>query len=368
MTVSPCPPSLPATLWRSLPAAQAIALSVAGILWLLGMPAAVALIYSLLIGNGISAAIHVLMFLVLRWQRQHPEHAHPRHADGFPGWPWMAACIVGGVAIGYVVGGGVASAITGLDGIWPRQERWSLWLRIFALSLIPGLAGTVFFYLRGRLEGAERLAAQARRDAAESQLRLLQSQLEPHMMFNTLANLRALIGIDPARAQAMLDHMIAWLRSTLGASRRDWHPLADEFRHAEDYLALMRIRMGDRLHTDLQLPAALGEVPLPPLLLQPLVENAIRHGLEPLRGPARLSVSAERDGDHLLLRVHDNGVGLSQGGVSSGSGFGLVQVRDRLATLYGAQGSLQLQAHPGGGTEALVRLPLTPPATAQDPT
>lgn len=368
MTDAPCPTPLRRMLWRSLPAAQAIALSVAGVLWLLGMPAAIALIYSLLIGNAISAAIHVLMHLVLRWQHRHPEHAHPRSGDGFPGWPWMSACIVGGVTIGYVLGGGVASAITGLDGIWPRQERWATWLRIFALSLIPGLAGTVYFYLRGRLEGAERLAAQARRDAAESQLRLLQSQLEPHMMFNTLANLRALIGIDPARAQAMLDHMIAWLRSTLGASRQARHPLADEFRHADDYLALMRIRMGERLHTELQLPPDLAEVPLPPLLLQPLVENAIRHGLEPLRGPARLRLSAQREGDRLLLSVQDNGVGLEAAGATGGSGFGLVQVRDRLSTLYGTEARLQLQALASGGTEALVSLPLSFKQPAPEPT
>ncbi|MBN8489116.1 MAG: histidine kinase [Burkholderiales bacterium] len=359
MNTPDCERSLPRQLLRGLPAAQAISLSVAGVLWLLGMPAWVALLYSLLIGNGISASIHVLMHLVLRWQLAHPQRAHPRAAEGFPGWGWLAASIVGGVAIGYIVGGALASAITGLDGVWPRHGSWNLWWRIFALSLIPGLAGTVYFYQRGRVEAAEARAARAQQAAAETQLRLLQSQLEPHMMFNTLANLRALIGIDPARAQGMLDHMIAWLRSTLGASRLPWHPLSTEFRHLEDYLALMRIRMGERLTVVVELPPDLAALPVPPLLLQPLVENAIRHGLEPLRGPAHLALSAQRDGGQLLLSVRDNGVGLDRGGTSGGSGFGLQQVRERLSALYGTAAELRLQSLQGGGTEVTVRLPCT---------
>src|SRR5690606_22156517 len=133
---------------------------------------------------------------------------------------------------------------------------------------------------KARLEQEE-----AQRQASEARLRLLESQLEPHMLFNTLANLRALIGSDPPRAVEMLDRLNAFLRATLAASRSaagaQRHTLRDEFARLDDYLALMAVRMGPRLRVVLSLPEPLADCPVPALLLQPLVENAIRHGLEP---------------------------------------------------------------------------------------
>jgi LytS/YehU family sensor histidine kinase len=126
----------------------------------------------------------------------------------------------------------------------------------------------------------------------EARLKLLEAQLEPHMMFNTLANLRVLIATDPPRAQAMLDHLIAYLRATLGGARAALHPLADEFARLADYLEIMAVRMGPRLAFALDLPEALRGVPVPPLLLQPLVENAIRHGLEPQVAGGHIGVRA----------------------------------------------------------------------------
>ena len=143
-----------------------------------------------------------------------------------------------------------------------------------------------------RLAHARADAEAARRAAAENQLKLLESQLEPHMLFNTLANLRVLIGIDPPRAQAMLDRLIAFLRATLNASRSTLHPLATEFERIGDYLALMGMRMGPRLQSQLSLPDALRDVGVPPLLLQPLVENSIKHGLEPQIAGGRIEVDA----------------------------------------------------------------------------
>src|SRR5438045_747906 len=136
----------------------------------------------------------------------------------------------------------------------------------------------------------------------------------------------------------MLDRLIAFLRATLAASRNGSHSLSSEFARIGDYLELMKIRMGERLQTQLVLPPELAAEPIPPLLLQPLVENAIKHGLEPHVGGGRLVVSAERDGDALVLRVRDTGVGVRDTGVGvrdtagDGTRFGLQQVRDRLAT------------------------------------
>ena len=190
------------------------------------------------------------------------------------------------------------------------------------------------------------------------------------MLFNTLANLRVLIGLDAAAAQQMLDRLIAFLRATLEASRAQQHPLADEFARVEDYLALMAIRMGPRLVPRLDLPEALRSLPVPPLLLQPLVENAIKHGLEPHVQGGRLSVTARRDGEMLTLEVRDTGRGLPSGTDTSGTRFGLAQVRERLATLYGPRATLELQAAGDGegGTCARIRLPLdTPPILVNPP-
>ena len=210
----------------------------------------------------------------------------------------------------------------------------------------------------------------AESQATEAQLRLLLTQLEPHMLFNTLANLRVLVGIDPARAQHMLDHLIAYLRATLSASRATEHGLQAEFDRLRDYLALMEVRMGPRLSYTLELPDALRQASVPPLLLQPLVENSIRHGLEPKVEGGHITVQAQSlpgaDGAPALLQitVSDTGVGLRSDAAAQrqtpdlGRGFGLTQVRERLRTLYGPQASLSLQHGPGGGTVVVLRYAL----------
>ncbi len=232
-----------------------------------------------------------------------------------------------------------------------------------AFSVVATVVSVVVLSTAERLSHARAQAQAAQREAAENQLRLLQSQLEPHMLFNTLANLRVLISLDPARAQAMLDHLIAFLRGTLSASRSTLHPLSAEFAHLADYLALMAVRMGPRLRVQLNLPDSLASVPVPPLLLQPLVENSIKHGLEPQVDGGRIEVTARQVGERLHLDVRDTGAGL--GGVpasaTAGTSFGLEQVRARLATLYGTRATLSLQtaADAEGGTLAHIDLPLT---------
>ena len=210
-------------------------------------------------------------------------------------------------------------------------------------------------------------AQAALRVAAENQLKLLESQLEPHMLFNTLANLRVLIRLDPARAEAMLDRLIAFLRATLVASQTGAHSLTAEFARIDDYLALMQVRMGPRLRTRLDLPPELANLTLPPMLLQPLVENAIKHGLEPKLEGGRIDVIARRQGDVLLLTVRDTGIGLAQtGSAADGTRFGMRQVRERLATLYGDAAALTLApaTDPEGGAEAAIRMPVFRSAAA----
>ncbi len=229
------------------------------------------------------------------------------------------------------------------------------------ISFIASIVAVFVLSAGERLALARAQAEAAQRLAAENQLRLLQSQLEPHMLFNTLANLRVLITLDPPRAQAMLDHLIAFLRGTLSASRASSHTLATEFDHLADYLALMAVRMGPRLQVALDLPEALRALPVPPLLLQPLVENSIKHGLEPQVDGGCIEVQARAVGGVLRLTVRDTGVGLSKLPAPAsgfGLGFGLEQVRQRLATLHGERAALALEPAAAGGTLATVTLPM----------
>jgi sensor histidine kinase YesM len=144
----------------------------------------------------------------------------------------------------------------------------------------------------------------------------------------------------------------------LDASRTGAHPLDAEFGRIGDYLELMQVRMGERLQSTLTLPPALAALPVPPLLLQPLVENAIKHGLETQADNGVISITAGREGNTLVLTVCDNGAGLTDGH-ESGGGFGLHHVRERLLALYGSAATLTLSSAPDGGTIAEVRLPIS---------
>jgi hypothetical protein len=285
----------------------------------------------------------------------------------WPGWGWMGPWVAGSAVGGYLFGKFLAGLLTGmpLHDSGPHSPR-ALAI-VLVVCVLVAVFTTDFFLTRGRLAGMEAAAQAARRAAAEHQLMLLQSQLEPHMLFNTLANLRVLIGLDPARAQAMLDRLIAFLRATLNASRSSLHPLSAEFDRLNDYLALMAVRMGPRLAVNLQLPPELREVPVPPLLLQPLVENCIKHGLEPQVAGGRIDVTARADGQTLVLSVRDTGVGLPAlpRPPAEGEGVGTALVRERLAALYGGAASFTLAAAEDaeGGTLAVVQLPRSPTPT-----
>ena len=285
----------------------------------------------------------------------------PAGAPPAPAWRWLGYAVPGvaGLLIGPAIGLAIADALVG--GRSPsllRLDQPATRVTLVVTAMCTLLAMVVLSALE-RLAAARAQAEAAQRGIAEAQLRLLQSQLEPHMLFNPLANLRVLIGLDAARAQALLDHLIAFLRATLVASRRDRHPLADEFARVGDYLSLMALRMGPRLQVRLALPPALASLPVPPLLLQPLVENAIKHGLEPAVDGGRIDVGAERIGSRLRLTVRDTGVGMAQP-AADGTRFGLAQVRQRLQTLYGAAGTLALRPAPDadGGVLAVVELPV----------
>jgi two-component sensor histidine kinase len=277
------------------------------------------------------------------------------------GWPrglHAVALVAGGIAGGYLMGNFIADFLCLALGLYsgPPPSRTEH-LRYILVTVMAGAVGIFYFWSTGHSSYLERKMGETQRLAKEARLKLLEAQLEPHMLFNTLANLRALIAVDPQRAQQMLDHMIAYLRATLDASRATTHSLEDEFARLRDYLELMQIRMGSRLSYTLDLPPELAAQRVPTLLLQPLVENSIQHGLEPKVEGGRIAVSASRRDGQLVVEVVDTGIG---GAVPmpGGAGFGLTQIRDRLATLYGAPGGLELLPNGAQGMRAVVRLPV----------
>jgi signal transduction histidine kinase len=284
----------------------------------------------------------ILMLIHLGWRRFWPD-AKP------PTAPFLAL-IAGAVLGGWLGGSLLASLLLGM----PWTAGRNAWVAL-PVTIVAGVAGTWFFWSRHR-------AAEMERQRVEAQLRALQAQIEPHFLFNTLANLDALIQTDPARARAMLGHLNDYLRATLAASRRDASTLAEEFALLRGYLEVQRIRMGERLRFSLELPGTLAQAGLPPLLLQPLVENALKHGIEPKVEGGEVRVSAREENGRLLLEVADTGrgagagPGAAQGGDTAGTGVGLANVRERLAGAFpGAQ--FEAGPNPAGGYTVRLSIP-----------
>ncbi|GAA3983208.1 hypothetical protein GCM10022279_03350 [Comamonas faecalis] len=291
------------------------------------------------------------------------EHCHRDPTRDGHGWPkgWRGLLLTAiGIAVGFLGGSWLAARLLGETTRMPTHD-----LRLALLvTIAAGVTASFYFHARGRQAALQAHIAAAERDAAQARLMLLQSQLKPHMLFNTLANLRALISVDPAAAQQMLDCLVDYLRATLGGSRATLHPLADEFARLADYLELIAVRMGPRLTYRLDLPDALRAAQVPTLLLQPLVENAIRHGLEPqvAGGNVQVSAQATADGTRLALQVRNSGAPLAallpHADTAPGRSFGLTQVRERLRTLYGDEASFELTSDDAGHTCANITLPL----------
>jgi hypothetical protein len=198
----------------------------------------------------------------------------------------------------------------------------------------------------------------AEKQQVDLRLGVLQAQVEPHFLFNTLASVRSLIGTEPTRAQSTIDALVDYLRATI-PRLRDGGPgvdstLGQQLEICASYLALMQVRMGGRLRYDIAVDPDLAKAPFPPLLLISLVENAIKHGIEPRPGPGRVDLRVEGDGQRLVVTISDDGVGLRDG---FGVGVGLRNVREQLRVRYGERGSCALTGGAAGGTTARIEIP-----------
>lgn len=338
-----------------------IAVCVAGFISLMiREPFHVTLLYSVCIGFLIQGLFETGRYgLAHLLRKRFPDDVHIQ--NNWPGWKLMAPWIFISGTAGYFGGHMLGDLLLGVHRTPAANiHNPRMLVLIMAIVFAVSVGCVYFFYARGRMASMQASTQLALRTATESQLKVLEAQLEPHMLFNTLANLRVLIGIDPPRAQAMLDRMISFLRATLEASRSGSHALSAEFDRIDDYLEMMKVRMGPRLQVSLDLPVELARLQVPPLLLQPLIENAIKHGLEPKVEGGRIEIRVRREGDVLTLYVRDTGAGLGELS-SDGTHFGLQQVRERLAALYGNAAGLELKpvVDEEGGTLVTVHLPVS---------
>jgi len=264
-----------------------------------------------------------------------------------------AGAVVGGLGV-YAGRGELTQALA--------PEKWG---KSLAVGLLVGLmmacALGLIAWLRGRelRQHAARLQAEADRErfarqTAQAELKLLQAQIEPHFLFNTLANLRYLVSSGSRDALPMLDHLIHYLRTALPDLRSAGSTLGREAELAGAYLAIMKLRMGEGLGFAIEVPEALAGAAFPSLMAMTLVENAVKHGIQPTGPGGRITMRAEAAGGKLRVSVEDNGRGLAE---PIGQGIGLANIRERLATLYGPEARLELAGAQPQGTVATIEIP-----------
>lgn len=211
-------------------------------------------------------------------------------------------------------------------------------------------------------ERARAQVAERDRELARAELTVLRAQIEPHFLWNTLAHVQHLTRKSPEDAEKMTGHLIKFLRSAVPQTRGESTTLGSEIESVRAYLELMKIRMGARLFVTVSVDPALVHVPFPSLLVQTLVENAIKHGLEPKVGPVTLQVSAhlKTDGKSLVIEVIDNGVGLQSSPSTKGTGMGLKSVRERLQLHFGSDAELTVDGSIDGGVTSTIQISCYP--------
>jgi signal transduction histidine kinase len=204
--------------------------------------------------------------------------------------------------------------------------------------------------------------ATAERSAALAQLKALEAQVEPHFLYNTLAHVVSLVDREPATAKRMIERLIVLLRAAASGGGASATTLAEQVDHARAYLDLVALRMGPRLAWSIDLPPALAARQVPPSILLPLVENAIKHGIEPQVAGGALSISARARGERLELEVADTGAGFGSGHAPFGgsTGLGLANLRARLAALHGDEATLAIVDNVPTGVRVRVTLPPEP--------
>jgi two-component sensor histidine kinase len=246
---------------------------------------------------------------------------------------------------------------TSIDLLRPILNFWFMdELVVYLVVLMAGFARSYYFQKKARQEEAERLEERAQALEAqltEARLAALRMQLNPHFLFNTLHAISTLVDRKPDGVRRMIARLSELLRHVLDEDAPQEVPLSQELDFLDDYLEIQTIRFQGRLDVAVDVPATLRDAQVPNLILQPLVENAIKHGASQVRGVGRIEIAARKDDDRLVVRVRDNGPGPPD---DAQEGLGLRNVRARLEELYGEDQSLTLRATENG-TTARMELP-----------
>lgn len=268
----------------------------------------------------------------------------------------LAAAIIAGAAIGegLLVVTGTRGASDDAMATLGRVARW---------AIIAGCVAAMWFVWRRSAETSERARAielrraQIERQATETRLGALRSQIDPHFLFNTLATVRRLQEVEPIRGSRLLTHFVAYLRSAQQRGAGRLETVAQEIELTRAYLAVVEQRMEGRLQVRIAVSDELHGQTFPPLLIATLVENAVKHGIAPATDGGSIEISVRRSPDGMLEAVvADTGVGI--GGAMGGSGIGLANIRSRLSSLYGSDGTLSLQHNVPRGVRAVLRMPM----------
>jgi len=276
--------------------------------------------------------------------------------------PWkFKSAVATLLALGILLGLAVTTLETG-----PGWERWpgGSVPKTFAVGVVMAVTvvATALAILRARLwearQRSARLAAEAEqerleRQAMQAELKLLQAQVEPHFLFNTLANVRHLVQSGSPDSLRMLDHLITYLRTALPDIRSESSTLGREVELARAYLEIMKVRMGGELAVAIDVAPEITARAFPPLMLMTLVENAVKHGIVP-RGRGSVRIVAKQPGDRIVVEVIDDGAGF---GGTLGQGLGLANLRERLKALFGDRARLALESGDPGGTIAHLEVP-----------
>ncbi len=261
--------------------------------------------------------------------------------------------------IGTICGSYLGALVSGLSPA-VLFERATLF-QLLAIGVIFGSIITYFFSSREQIaesqaqiqeEKIKRLTSEKK--VAEAHLKLLQAQIEPHFLFNTLSNVLSLLDTDPKKGKSMLVDFVQYLRVSLSKIREDKATLGQEMEMIRAYLSIFKVRMGDRLKYQINLPKSLETISFPPMLIQPLVENAIKHGLEPKIDGGEIIIGGEEKNGFLRLEVIDTGLGFTE---NRDPGLGLSSIRERLESIYGNRGRLILEENQPHGLKATIEVP-----------
>ena len=269
------------------------------------------------------------------------------------------AAIFIAMIIGSVLGALLGTVAAGI-GASIFFQQYSLFQMII-LGIVFGSIISYFIISRETISATKTLVQEERikrliseKKAVESNLRFLQAQIEPHFLFNTLSNIVSLLETDLEKGKYMLEDLIHYLRTSLSKTRSDTTTIGQEMEMIRSYMNIFKVRMGDRLRYQVDVPDSIKDIPFPPMLIQPLVENAIKHGLEPKIEGGEVFIHGEKNEVILRLEIADTGVGFYE---ESDPGTGLSNIRERLQSIYGDKGRLILEDNRPCGLKAIIEVP-----------